>query len=163
MLGLRNMRCTLDGNSGGTGQNILYYTPSTNEVQYSTNTIGGGGKVYNNVVVSSSVGPSTATFQSCITSDTLVPGTYFVIANYVVNSTSSHPRYNVRLFNNTDSSSVSDFGQYRIGVSNFDYNTGIAGILTLNSSGTVSLQFSDDTSFQFVTMVASTMSCLQLA
>jgi hypothetical protein len=83
MLRKKTAFATMVGVTGSTGQNILFYNPTTDQVNYSINPIGGGSVSSSFKESTTPATNSTSTYATYFTSDTLPAGTYFIIVCFL--------------------------------------------------------------------------------
>lgn len=163
MLAHKSFFATINSSTGCTGQNTLYYNPSTKEVKYTTvafQTINSGTNV--SIVESSTSNTnSTTSMTTYMTSDSLPAATYFVTASYNYTGTGGG-QMRVELRNNQTSTSFADIGVISIQVTGILAGGSTNGITSNSSSGTVSFRFRKTTGTN-VTIRGASLACFRIA
>lgn len=163
MLTVKNTLAVLDGDTGGTGQNVLYYNDSTSQVLYSTvniPTIGVGN--FNDSVQRVANVNSTTSFATYQSTNTEPAGVYYVMVSYIYLTPIDSRILQCQVLNNSNSTTFGSLGDIQCPASGARCSAALCGISTLTSSSTFSFQFRH-TSSGIVTMTGCSITILRIA
>lgn len=143
------------------GEKVLFYDPSTNLIQYSINPVGATTNRYSSTSNRTSTTSSSTAYVSYLSSNTMLPGLYFVIVCFTFNRTSSTTT-RVRVLNNSNSSTFGNLNTLDIQLTSIRYPGVTSGISRLTNSNTFTFQFNRQTG-NTITMFAADLVCIQIS
>ena len=124
----------------GTDTNVLFYDPTTTAIRYSPNTIGASSTSYSSVSSRSTSSATNTTWVTYLTTSSLRAGMYFIVVCWKLNRAANSVQ-NVRILNNSDSSTIGNYGTIDIQLTSINYPGVISGDSRLTGTSTFSFQF----------------------
>lgn len=163
MLTVKNMNATLSGDSGGTGQNYLWYDPNSSRVFWSSLPLAtAGSPIAQDSQQRVADVTSTDTFVTYQSTATEPAGRYFVMVTYIYFSSTTSGILQCRILNNSTATAFGDLGDINVPVANARCSGGTCGISVLTNSNTFSFQFRDN-STNTVVMNGCTITCIRIS
>ena len=163
MLATKTLFANIADSTNPNGEKVLFYDPTTKLIQYSMNPVGAGA-TNNRYSATSRRTSSTVTSAlplSYLSSDTMLPGLYFIVVCFTFDRASS-TSLSVRILNNSNNTSFGDLDTIDIQLTGIKYPGVISGISRLVNSNTFSFQFYRPVGTS-ITMFAADLACIQIA
>ena len=163
MLQEKTLFALINGSAGCTGQNTLYYNPSTKVVRYTTVPLRGinAGTATSIVDTFTDTTTTGTTYVTYNTSATLPAGIYFVTVSYNYTGTGGG-EMRVQLRNNQSGTTFGNYGVISIQQGGILAGGSSNALSTLASSSTFSFQFLRTTG-STVTIRGASLACFRVA